>query len=66
MKITKKIKNNYYITFDNKNLVVIVNTDNYEEVIREMNYFMSRGFTFENMLELRRFMREILEEQKLN
>jgi hypothetical protein len=66
MKIIKKIKNNYYITFDNKNLVVIVNTDNYEEVIREMNYFMSRGFTFENMLELRRFMREILEEQKLN
>jgi hypothetical protein len=66
MKITKKIKNNYYITFDNKDLVVIVNTDNYEEVIREMNYFMSRGFTFENMLELRRFMREILEEQKLN
>jgi|688.fasta_scaffold60087_1 hypothetical protein len=66
MKITKKIKNNYYITFDNKDLVVIVNTNNYEEVIREMNYFMSRGFTFENMLELRRFMREILEEQKLN
>ena len=66
MKIIKKIKNNYYITFDNKDLVVIVNTDNYEEVIREMNYFMSRGFTFENMLELRRFMREILEEQKLN
>jgi len=66
MKIIKKIKNNYYITFDNKDLVVIVNTNNYEEVIREMNYFMSRGFTFENMLELRRFMREILEEQKLN
>ena len=59
MKIIKKINNNYYITFDNKDLVVIVNTDNYEEVIREMNYFMSRGFTFENMLELRRFMREI-------
>jgi hypothetical protein len=59
MHITKKINNNYYITFDNKDLVVIVNTDNYEEVIREMNYFMSRGFTFENMLELRRFMREI-------
>jgi hypothetical protein len=59
MKITKKINNNYYITFDNKDLVVIVNTDNYEEVIREMNYFMSRGFTFENMLELRRFMKEI-------
>jgi hypothetical protein len=60
MHIIKKVKNNYHITFnDNKDLVVIVNTDNYEEVIREMNYFMSRGFTFENMLELIRFMREI-------